>query len=86
MRIFGWKSAFVLAISLFLFLGGWAFFWEPRRLTVREDRCELTCWRGRPIRVAVVSDLHVGSPYVGVDKLDEVVRRITNLRPIRELV
>jgi hypothetical protein len=46
----------------------WAFWWEPRRLVVREERLALSCWRGATVRIAVVADLHVGSPYSGVEK------------------
>ena len=63
------------------FLAGWAFFWEPRRLVTRENNIVLPCWRGAPVRVAVVSDLHVGSPYTGVEKLDRVVETINDGRP-----
>ena len=63
------------------FLAVWAFFWEPRRLVVRESEIALPCWRGAPVRVAVVSDLHIGSPYTGVKKLDRVVDAINAGRP-----
>ncbi|HEX8620152.1 MAG TPA: metallophosphoesterase [Thermoanaerobaculia bacterium] len=64
-----------------LVLGVWAFWWEPRRLVVREARIPLVCWRGAPLRIAVVSDLHIGSPYTGVRKLEDVVRRINEGKP-----
>ena len=60
-----------------VFLAVWAFWWEPRRLVVRESSLSLPCWVGAPIRVAVLSDLHVGSPYVGIEKLERVVE-LTN--------
>ena len=62
-------------------LGGWGFWWEPRRLVVREISIELPCWRGEPIRVALASDLHIGSPGNGIEKLDRVVARINQAKP-----
>jgi predicted MPP superfamily phosphohydrolase len=67
----------LLSVTLAL----WAFWWEPRRVVVREIAMTLPCWRGAPIRVAVVSDLHVGSPYMGLDKLEEIVRTINAAHP-----
>jgi uncharacterized protein len=62
-------------------LAAWAFLWEPDRLVVRESAVALPCWHGAPVRVAVVSDLHIGSPHTGVDKLDQVVATINAGRP-----
>lgn len=64
-----------------MFLALWAFWWEQRRLVVRESRAALDCWHGAPLRIAVVSDLHIGSPYTGVEKLDRVVARINAGKP-----
>ena len=63
------------------FLALWAFVWEPRRLVVREDSVALPCWSGAPLRVAIAADLHIGSPGVGVAKLDRVVDAINEGRP-----
>lgn len=62
-------------------LAVWAFWWEPRRLVLRETSLPLSCWTGRPIRIALVADLHVGSPYIGVDKLARLVRLTNERRP-----
>lgn len=62
-------------------LAAWAFWWEPRRLVVRETSIVLPCWRGKPVHVAVASDLHIGSPYTGIEKLERVVREINAQRP-----
>jgi predicted MPP superfamily phosphohydrolase len=63
------------------FLGAWAFWWEPRRLVVRDRSVSLPCWRGDALRVAVVSDLHIGSPYVDVEKLERMVTEINAAQP-----
>jgi uncharacterized protein len=75
------RRAAVAILAAALFLALWAFWWEPRRLVVRESTIVLPCWRGKPIRVAVASDLHIGSPYTGVEKLERLVREINARRP-----
>src|SRR4029077_4537064 len=62
---------------------GWAVIVEPGRLVVRETRVVSTRWpAGRPpLRIAVLTDLHVGSFRNGLDRLDEVVARTNAERP-----
>lgn len=59
----------------------WVFWWEPRRLVVRETSTSLECWIGPPIRIAIVSDLHIGSPYTHIEKLDQIVKLVNAGRP-----
>jgi len=54
----------------------WGFWLEPASLRVEEVTLPLAWPYPRPLRVAVVSDLHVGSPYQSVGHLREVVDRI----------
>lgn len=67
---------------LALFLGGWAFYWEPSSLSVHRYELRLPHWprEQNPLLIAVLSDLHVGSPYYGTEKLREVVRRVNASR------
>ena len=69
-------------------LAFWAFVVEPSSLRVREHEVEAPGWpAGRSgIRIALLSDLHIGSPYNGLDKLEEVVRRTNAARPDLVLV
>jgi hypothetical protein len=46
-----------------------------------EDRIGVDWPAPRPLRIAVLTDLHVGSPYNGRDKLREVVDRTNAARP-----
>ena len=66
-----------------LILGVWAFWWEPRRLLVREIPLELSTWPAAlsGLRIAVLTDLHVGGPYNGLPRLREIVRRTNEARP-----
>jgi predicted MPP superfamily phosphohydrolase len=74
------RAALVILL-LAVILGGWAFLWEPRRVVVHEESAALPCWQGPPLRVAVVSDLHVGSPGNGLGHLDDVVQAINRGHP-----
>ena len=70
----------MIGVVLFV-LGGWAFWLEPASLTVVEERLEIP-WSGRgPLRVAVLTDLHIGSPYNSLSKLRQVVERTNAARP-----
>jgi len=68
-------------------LGGplafWAFLVEPGRLVVTERSLETPLWpiSHEPLRIALISDLHVGAPHVGLKKLDQVVERVNGLDP-----
>lgn len=77
------RRIFLGLLLLGLVLGVWAFFLEPSSLRVREYPLAVPGWpAGRAgMRIALLSDLHVGSPYNGLDKLDEVVRRTNGARP-----
>ncbi|HEY0377163.1 MAG TPA: metallophosphoesterase [Pyrinomonadaceae bacterium] len=75
-------TAAALALSLFLLIV-WAFGIEPDSLVVREETIELPNWPGgfENLRVAVLSDLHVGSPYIGAIKLNYIVARVNEGQP-----
>lgn len=65
-----------------LVLGLWAFWLEPASLTSREYRLSIPHWDPRlsGLRVAVLADLHVGSPYNGLPKLARVVETTNALK------
>lgn len=71
-----------------LVLGVWALGAEPAYLRVREYPLSIPGWpAGRTgMRIALLSDLHVGSPHNGLDKLEEVVARTNAARPDLVLV
>jgi predicted MPP superfamily phosphohydrolase len=58
----------------------WAFGIEPGMLVVRHPRMELAGWPSE-MRIAVLSDLHVGSPHVGLDKLRTIVEKTNAENP-----
>jgi uncharacterized protein len=62
-------------------VGVYAYFVEPRRLVVRDVEIVSEEWRGAPIRIAVLSDTHVGGPHVTSARMLRIVRRVNELRP-----
>ena len=61
----------------------WSTVFEPDLLFVRTITVETKKWPPtRPaLRIAVISDLHVGAPHVDLAKVDRVVAEINGLRP-----
>lgn len=60
----------------------WTFWWEPGRLVLNEIELMVPNWPEREeTRVAVIADLHVGSPRNGLDNLRRVVRRVNETLP-----
>jgi len=64
-------------------LGLWAFWLEPASVGVRTHHVTLPSWPEAcgVLRVAVLADVHVGSPFNGLDKLDKVVALTNQSRP-----
>ncbi len=61
--------------------GLWAFWLEPGSLVVSEERLTIRWSTQRSLRVAILSDLHVGSPFNGIEKLRDIVERTNAARP-----
>ena len=60
----------------------WGFAIEPAMLRVVERPVAVPGWAaGEPLRIALLADLHVGSPWNGPDRLREVVRRTNAANP-----
>lgn len=74
-----WTAGFVGATAVGL--GLWAFWLEPASLAVAEHELRLDWPAGRALRVAVLTDLHVGSPYNGLTKLRATVDRTNAAKP-----
>jgi len=63
--------------------GVWAFALEPASLSTRHHRLVIPDWSREfaGLRVAVLADLHVGSPFNGIGKLGKIVDATNGLRP-----
>ena len=71
-------DALILLLGLLLF---WAFLIEPNRLVVREQTIEIENWPREldGLRIAVLSDIHVGANFIDGKKLRTIVD-LTNER------
>lgn len=76
-RIFGSLFATMMALAL------WSFWIEPARLRNDDYRLEISRWPAAcaGLRVAVLADLHTGSPHNGLDKLDKIVALAQRANP-----
>lgn len=64
------------------FVSLWSFFIEPAlRLRIKRHRIIRHDWSAPPLRIAVLADLHLGEPYVGLSRLRRIVRRANALNP-----
>jgi predicted MPP superfamily phosphohydrolase len=61
----------------------WGFFIEPNRLVVRQQTIQIQQWPSElsGLRVAVLSDIHVGGWFIDDDKLRLIVERTNQLKP-----
>jgi uncharacterized protein len=71
--------AIALLVAPFL-MAVWGFGIEPGLLVVRHLHMELPGWKS-DLRIAVLSDLHIGSPHVGLDKLRTIVQKTNAENP-----
>lgn len=64
-------------------LACWAFVWEPSRLTEKTYALTLPDWPAActDYHVAVVTDIHAGAPYIGLDKINRIVAMIQKQKP-----
>lgn len=77
------KLVLGLILAIALALGLWAFWLEPDSLTVNRVTVRLPAWPAafENFKIVAVSDLHVGSPHIDLDKLRRVVRAINEEQP-----
>jgi uncharacterized protein len=77
------RRVFVLLALLGVALGVNAFFIEPARLVLNRQELRLPNWPAElsGVRVALISDLHVGSPHWGLPRLRELVARVNAEQP-----
>jgi predicted MPP superfamily phosphohydrolase len=79
-----WPKLVVPAIVLFVVFGLYGFWYEPASLRAADHVIELDEANRivqRPLRIAVISDLHAGAPYIGEDKIERVVALANGPKP-----
>lgn len=75
------RAVALLMTVLCAALALYAFWVEPSSLRVGRVSLAVLPPGSRPLRVAVLSDLHVGSPYRGIHRLRDTVDRTNATRP-----
>jgi len=75
--------AFGLGSLLVLLLGLWSFWLEPSSLQVHAVSLQVPRWHVEhaDLKIAILTDLHIGSPHTGLDKLRQVVERTNREHP-----
>ncbi|HVZ99702.1 MAG TPA: metallophosphoesterase [Caulobacterales bacterium] len=68
-------------LALIYAAGLYAVWIEPNQLVVRRVEIVSPHWRGAPLTIAAVGDVHVGSPHVSASRIEKLVSRIDDLRP-----
>jgi predicted MPP superfamily phosphohydrolase len=76
-----WLSILIGTGCAILVSGVRAFWLEPASLTIVQERINLRWFARGSVRIAILTDLHVGSPFNGIAKLREVVDRTNAVRP-----
>ena len=77
------KTNYLTVFSRFLIVSFavWSTLIGPRLLVFREMNIEYADGPCQPIRLAVLGDLHVGAPYVTLERLAKIVNQINDGRP-----
>ncbi len=77
------KNVLILLSIPVLALGLWAFWWEPASLHNETHSLTIQSWPSEceGLKVAVLSDLHVGSPFNHLDQLNESIDLTLNAQP-----
>ena len=78
-----WRVVFATIPVVVAAIVIWAFFIEPNRLIIRHQTIQISEWPRElsGIRIAVISDIHVGSRFIDDDKLRLIVSRTNDLKP-----
>lgn len=77
-----WSAFIALGLAeLAYWLCVYAVFVEPNRLTVRRETIVSEAWRGAPVAIAAIGDIHVGSPHMTVARARRLVARVNALEP-----
>ena len=82
-----WKKRIRVAAAAILVLLAsiifWSLFIEPNRLVVHQETIQIDNWPTElsGLRIAVISDIHTGGPFINDQKLKDIVDRTNALNP-----
>jgi predicted MPP superfamily phosphohydrolase len=83
----GWKKTVQIALLAGLLLitacGVWGFLVEPNRLIVHQETIRIDNWPKElsGLRIAVISDIHTGAPFINDKKLQQIVSTTNAVNP-----
>lgn len=74
---------FVIPSFILAGLALWAFYIEPAHVVIHREILSIPQWHSEHngLKIAVLTDLHVGSPYIDLKKLEKIVSLTNELRP-----
>lgn len=75
-----WRVALVI-LALGVYLASRAFWFEPQSLTIREMSIQTPDWKGPPVRVALLSDIHGDQFHMPVSRIKGLAQSIAVLKP-----
>ena len=80
-RIFRWTA--LTLVLLLLGVGVWSTLIEPNRLVIHPETIQISNWPKdlSGLRIAVISDIHTGGPFINDKKLREIVALTNQLNP-----
>jgi predicted MPP superfamily phosphohydrolase len=82
-----WRLGFRAAVAVFLLVilvcGTWGFLIEPNRLVVNHSTIQISNWPKElsGMRIALIGDVHTGSPFIDDQKLEKIVALTNQQNP-----
>ena len=82
-----WKKrlriSLLVLLALIIACGVWGFLIEPNRLIVRQETIAIGNWPKElsGLRIAVISDIHAGGPFINEAKLQKLVVETNQAKP-----
>jgi predicted MPP superfamily phosphohydrolase len=79
--IFRWTA--LLLLLLLVGVGVWSTLIEPNRLVIHQEAIQIEAWPKdfSGLRIAVISDIHTGGPFINDKKLRQIVALTNQLNP-----
>ncbi|HYE73012.1 MAG TPA: metallophosphoesterase [Blastocatellia bacterium] len=77
------KAVINSTFLIIIVLGLWTFWIEPSSLTVNRTTLQISHWPAQfnQFKIVAISDLHVGAPYVSLEKLKRIVEMANAEQP-----
>lgn len=81
-----WRKRFVIyafSLPILIIFGGWAFWYEPSSLTVKNYDLKIAKWNPahNNLKIAAISDIHGGSNFITEEKIRRVVEKANEQNP-----